>query len=76
MSAVDVDGSVLPGCTATVNVGGKETDVDFGGAARMAFVLKRAGLHHNVGTDLYRFSVTFRWQGGGPVPRVVVIRSV
>jgi hypothetical protein len=43
---------------------------------RGAFILKRAGIHHNVGNDIYRFTVTFRWAGGGPEKRAVLIKSV
>ena len=28
---------------------------------RGAFILKRAGIHHNVGNDIFRFKVTFHW---------------
>ena len=76
MSAVGPDGNPLPGCKATVDIDGLKTVVDFNGAARMAFKLMRVGIHHNAGSDLYRFTVTFRWQGGGPVKRVVVIRAL
>ena len=76
MSAVGPDGKPLPGCKATVDIDGLKTVVDFHGATRMAFTLVRVGIHHNAGNDLYRFTVTFRWQGGGPVTRVVVIRAV
>lgn len=76
MSAVGPDGSPLPGCKATVDIDGLKTVVDFHGATRMAFTLVRVGIHHNAGSDLYRFTVTFRWQGGGPVTRTVVIRAV
>ncbi|MEO6258939.1 MAG: hypothetical protein ABIP63_01270, partial [Thermoanaerobaculia bacterium] len=76
MSAVAADGRPLPGCKATVDIDGLKTVVDFRGATRMAFTLVRVGIHHNAGSDLYRFTVTFRWQGGGPVTRVVVIRAL
>ena len=76
MSAVGADGSPLAGCKATVDIDGLKTVVDFHGATRMAFTLVRVGIHHNAGSDLYRFTVTFRWQGGGPVTRVVVIRAL
>ena len=37
--------------------------------------LKRAGIHHNVGNDIFRFTVTFRWAGGS-ASRAVLIKSV
>jgi len=69
-------GGALPGCTAVVDVDGAKTTVPIGADGRGAFLLKRARIRHNAGSDIYRFTVAFRWPGGGPVTRAVLIRSV
>ena len=72
----DVDVRVsanIPGCTVTVDL--DRSDVPLKADGRGAFILKRAGIVHNVGNDIYRFTVTFRWNGGS-AQRAVVIRSV
>jgi len=76
VSAVGPAGGALPGCAVAVDVSGNKTSVPINPEGRGAFILKRVGIQHNVGNDIYRFTVTFRWSGGGPVTRAVVIRSV
>lgn len=76
LSAAAPDGGALAGCTAVVDVDGRKTAVPINADGRGAFVLSRQGIRHNVGSDIYRFTVTFRWPGGGPVTRAVLIRSV
>ncbi len=76
LSAAGPSGDALAGCTATVDVDGQKTPVGINPEGRSAFILKRAGIHHNVGNDIFRFTVTFRWTGGGPVTRAVLIKSV
>src|SRR4051794_22847649 len=82
MTALAADGSALPNCVATVNIDGKKTKVPFDPAAmlhgdrRAEVVIKRAGIHHNVANDMYRFEITFTWDGGQPVVVPVIIRSV
>ena len=66
----------VPNCNVTVDLGGSHIPVDINGEGRGAFILKRAGIQHNVGNDIFRFTVTFRWNGGGPVSRAVLIKSV
>jgi len=66
----------VPGCNVTVDLGGSHVPVAINGEGRGAFILKRAGIQHNVGNDIFRFTVTFRWSGGGPVSRAVLIKSV
>jgi hypothetical protein len=73
LSAIGPAGGALPNCTATVSVDGSKVPINAEG--RGAFILKRAGIHHNVGNDIYRFTVTFQWNGGGPVTRAVSIKS-
>jgi pimeloyl-ACP methyl ester carboxylesterase len=73
ISAAAPGGGALPGCKVRVDVDG--TDVPINPEGRGAFILKRAGIHHNVGNDIYRFTVTFRWSGGGRVSRAVLIKS-
>ena len=66
----------VPDCNVTVDLGGSHIPVAINGEGRGAFFLKRAGIQHNVGNDIFRFTVTFRWSGGGPVSRAVLIKSV
>jgi hypothetical protein len=74
LSAMSPDGGALAGGKATVNAGGSNTDVPLNADGRGAFTLKRSGIEHNVGSDIYRFTVTFRWNGGSAT-RGVLIRS-
>jgi hypothetical protein len=82
MTALAADGSALPNCVATVNIDGKKTKVPFDpvamlhGDRRAEVVIKRAGIHHNVANDMYRFEIAFTWDGGQPVVVPVIIRSV
>jgi len=66
----------VPDCNVTVDLGGSHIPVAINSEGRGAFFLKRAGIQHNVGNDIFRFTVTFRWSGGGPVSRAVLIKSV
>lgn len=75
-SAIGPDGSPLPGCAVTVDLGGPPLSVPINPEGRGAFFLSRVGIVHNVANDIYRFTVTFRWNGGGPVSRAVLIKSV
>ncbi len=76
LSAASPTGGPLPGCSVMVDIDGRKTSVPINVDGRGAFILKRAGIQHNVGNDIYRFTVTFRWTGGGPVARAVLIKSV
>jgi pimeloyl-ACP methyl ester carboxylesterase len=73
LSAVGPSGGPLPGLTATVDIDGSVVPLNAEG--RGAFIVKRTGIHHNVGSDIYRFTVTFRWNGGSE-KRAVLIKSV
>ena len=75
LSAMSPNGGALAGCKATVDIDGLKTGVPLNADGRGAFALKRLGIEHNVGNDIYRFTVTFRWSGGSAT-RTVVIRSV
>jgi hypothetical protein len=66
----------VPNCQVAVDLGGPPVPVTTNPEGRGAFILKRAGIEHNVGNDIFRFNVTFRWAGGGPVSRAVLIKSV
>jgi pimeloyl-ACP methyl ester carboxylesterase len=73
--AIAATGGPLPGCSVMVNLGGPPIPVTINSEGRGAFILKRAGIHHNVGNDIYRFTVIFSWNGGGPISRAVLIKS-
>jgi lecithin:cholesterol acyltransferase len=75
-SATSANGNPLPSCRVAVNLDGSEFPLALNPEGRGAFTLKRIGLRHNVGNDIYRFTVVFRWAGGGPVSRAVLIKSV
>ena len=75
ISAMSAGGGALKGCKATVDIDGMKTDVPLNDDGRGAFTLKRLGIEHNVANDIYRFVVTFRWNGG-TATRAVLIRSV
>ncbi|HEX9500398.1 MAG TPA: hypothetical protein VGA10_01970, partial [Thermoanaerobaculia bacterium] len=72
---VDVRFSADVPSNVTVDLGGSHIPVAINGEGRGAFILKRAGIQHNVGSDIFRFTVTFRWNGG-QVSRAVLIKSV
>jgi hypothetical protein len=72
---VDVRLSADIPCNVTVDLGGSHIPVAVNREGRGAFILKRAGIQHNVGNDIFRFTVTFRWNGG-QVSRAVLIKSV
>ena len=81
MTALAADGSALENCVATVDIGGKKTKVPFDptamlhGDRRAEVSIKRAGIKHNIGSDMFRFEITFTWNGGTQVVPVI-IRSV
>lgn len=62
----------VPDCKVTVDVDGSVVPLNSDG--RGAFILKRDGIEHNVGSDIYRFSVRFAWDGGTGT-RPVIIKS-
>jgi len=73
-AAVDVRLSAnVPNCTVIVDIDGSRVPLNADG--RGAFILKRTGIVHNAGNDIFRFTVTFRWSRGS-AKRAVVIRSV
>jgi hypothetical protein len=78
--AIDYDADVdvrvsanVPGTGVTVDIDG--TDVPLNSDGLGAFIVKRDGIQHNVANDIYRFTVTFRWNGE-TATRAVLIRSV
>ena len=71
----DVDVRVsanVPGCKVIVDIDGSEVPLNADGMG--AFLVKRDGIVHNVANDIYRFTVTFRWNGGS-AKRVVTFKS-
>ena len=72
---VDVRFSSDVPCDVTVDLGDSHIPVAINAEGRGAFILERAGIQHNVGNDIFRFTVTFRWSGGA-ASRAVLIKSV
>jgi pimeloyl-ACP methyl ester carboxylesterase len=64
MVAQDSDGKPLPNCMAFANINGKKIPVAFKGNQRAILRLGRAGIHHNASTDVYRFTIDFKWDTG------------
>jgi pimeloyl-ACP methyl ester carboxylesterase len=64
MTAQGPDGKPLPNCIATANVNGAKIPVPFKGNVRAILRLSRAGIQHNVSSDLFRFTIDFKWTGG------------
>ncbi|MEO8033824.1 MAG: hypothetical protein ABI837_05285, partial [Acidobacteriota bacterium] len=75
ISAMAADGSVLPGLVVNVNLDGKLKGVPLMDGRRGIIRIGRANIHHNIGSDLYRFNVEFQWTGGSD-KRAVLIHSV
>jgi hypothetical protein len=75
LAAISPEGGALAGFKISVEIDGLKTDVPLNADGRAAFVLKRVGIEHNVASDIYRFTVTFRWSSG-TATRAVLIRSV
>jgi hypothetical protein len=76
MTAQASDGSALPNCMATAKVNGAQIRVPFKGQTRASLRLKRDGIEHNVGSDVYRFTIDFTWDGGSRKNIAVSFRSV
>jgi len=72
---VDVRFSSDVPCDVTVDLGDSHIPVAINAEGRGACILKRAGIQHNVGNDIFRFTITFRWSGGA-ASRAVLIKSV
>jgi pimeloyl-ACP methyl ester carboxylesterase len=72
---VDVRFSSDIPCNVTADLDGSHVAVAMNAEGRGAFLLKRDGITHNVDNDIYRFAVTFRWNGG-QASRAVLIKSV
>ena len=70
LAALGADGVPLPNCQAIVNVDGSIVPINSDG--RGAFILKRQGIEHNVGNDIYRFTVTFQWTGGSATQPLLI----
>lgn len=75
MTAQSPEGAPLPNCIAIANVNGKTIAVPFKGGTRAVLVLSRAGIVHNVGSDVYRFTIDFKWDGGSRPNIAVSFRS-
>jgi hypothetical protein len=71
----DVDVRVsanVPHCKVTVDIDGSEVALNSDGLG--AFIVKRDGIVHNVANDIFRFTVTFEWNGGSE-KRAVLFKS-
>jgi pimeloyl-ACP methyl ester carboxylesterase len=74
MTAQTRDGKPLPHCSATAKIGGATIDIPFTNTTRGILKVSRTGIHHNAGNDIYRFTIDFRWDGGGHRSVVVTFR--
>jgi hypothetical protein len=63
MTAQSPNGTPLPNCIATANVNGKKIPIPFKGGTRAVLSLSRAGIVHNAASDVYRFTIDFKWDG-------------
>lgn len=76
IAAIAADGSALPNLRVSVDLDGDKTAVPLLPDGRRAIVnVSRTGIHHNIGSDLFRFMVEFEWTGGSD-KRAVLIHSV
>jgi len=75
MTAQSADGKPLPNCVATAKINGHAIQVPFDGGVRKILRLGRAGIHHNVSNDVYRFTIDFKWDGGSRQGIAVSFRS-
>jgi hypothetical protein len=73
--AQDEHGDPLPACVALANINGSRVAIPFHGGVRAIMRLSRVGLHHNAATDIFRFTIDFRWTGGARNGIVVSIRT-
>ena len=44
-------------------------------AKKGTIIVKRQGMQHNIGSDIYRFMIEFKWDGGSD-QRAVLVHSV
>jgi pimeloyl-ACP methyl ester carboxylesterase len=75
MVAQGGDGKPLPNCVATARVNGKKIPVPFNGGRTAVLRLSRQGIHHNAASDIYRFTIDFKWDGGSRKNIAVAFRS-
>lgn len=75
MTAQASDGSPLPNCIAVAKINGSRIPISFRGERRAILRLSRAGLHHNASSDVYRFTIDFRWDGGSRSNIAVAIKA-
>lgn len=75
MTAQTKDGQPLPNCVATLRISGKSIPVPFQGGTMAAVRLGRAGIQHNAGSDIFRFPIDFKWDGGARNNIIVAIKA-
>lgn len=68
-------GLPLPNCVAYANLSGKKTAVPFDGGRTQVFRVNRSGITHNAASDVYRFTIDFKWDGGSRKNIAVSFRS-
>jgi hypothetical protein len=64
MTAQTSDGRPLPNCIATAEIKGTKIPVPFRNDTRAILRLNRAGISHNLSTDIFQFRIDFKWDGG------------
>jgi hypothetical protein len=75
MTAQSAEGKPLPNCIATAKVNGSRIPVPFKGGTRAVLRLGRSGIQHNAASDVYRFTIDFKWDGGSRNNIAVSFRS-
>ena len=75
ISAMDADGNPLPNCTAVANLDGNRSKPLDLSAKKGTIVVRRQGMQHNIGSDIYRFMIEFKWDGGSD-KRAVLVHSI
>ena len=76
VSAMAGDGTALPNLVIKVNLDGQRTTVPLDAEKKRGMIsIGRGNIHHNIGSDLYRFMCEYTWDGGS-AKRAVLIRSV
>jgi lecithin:cholesterol acyltransferase len=75
MVAQTQNGLPLPNCVATAKINGKKIPVPFSGGRSAILRVSRQGIQHNAASDVYRFTINFKWNGGSRNNIAVSFRS-
>jgi pimeloyl-ACP methyl ester carboxylesterase len=75
ISASDSEGDPLPKCVATLKPSNGKIKVEMKQSVRADVTVPRANLHPNVGSDLYRFEIEVKWDGGSKIVPMLIHTS-